>query len=255
MDPRESPLFVKSVEKAFAVLRAFTREHHAMTLAEIGQKAKLDKSSAQRFVHTLHTLGYLVKEQGGRDYQLSPRLLEFGFSYMDMDPLITRSREPLKQLHEVTGEAVNLAKIDNDDIILVSRWARRTIVSVNIQVGSRLPAAYMASGRVLIASRPQEEQEAFLERVQLHRHTQHSIVDIEALREELQRVRAQGYCISRSQYFYGDLSIAAPIFDERGVAAASASVNLIELDGPDKGRETELLAQLLEATRKSSFSR
>lgn len=253
MEPTESTLFVKSVEKAFAVLRAFTRENHSMTLAEIASEAALDKSSAQRFVHTLHALGYLAKEQNGRSYQLSPRLLEFGFAYQDMDPVVLNAQDHLKDLHEKIGESVSLAKLDKDDIILVARWASRNIIAVNVRVGSRLPAVYMASGRVLIASLPESEQEAILTRAQLRQHTPQSIVAVDLLRDELRRVGAQGFCVTRSQYFQGDLSIAAPILDKHGSVVASVSVNTIEMNGPDSKREQVLLDQVLGAAKKSSF--
>lgn len=255
MAASESPLFVKSVEKAFAVLRAFTRDSQSMSLAKIALHAGLDKSSAQRFVYTLHALGYLSKDANSRSYQLSPRLLEFGFTYLDMDPVITSSQQHLKDLHDLTGETVNLARLDGTDIILVARWPSNRIISINIRVGSRLPALYMASGRVLVSHRKEEEQEAILRQTQIAAHTDQSIVNEKSLRDELRRVREQGYSVTRSQYFRGDLSIAAPIFDARGGVSASVSVNTVELDGPDTKRERELLEAVLKAAQESSQAR
>jgi DNA-binding IclR family transcriptional regulator len=248
----DSPLFVKSVEKAFSVLRAFTRESQSLTQVEIAARADLDKSSAQRFVHTLHALGYLTKDASGRAYALSPRLLEFGFSYLDMDPMIAGTQQQLKDLHDQTGETINLAKLDGTDIILVARWPSKRIVSVNIRVGARLPAIYMASGRVMISHLPPSERRSFIERSEIAQHTAQSLVDRDALETELDRVRSQGYCVTRSQYFQGDLSIAAPIVDARGAVVASASVNTVELNGPDKEREAALVEAMLAAARACS---
>ncbi|HEV2510773.1 IclR family transcriptional regulator [Bosea sp. (in: a-proteobacteria)] len=252
MATSDSPLFVKSVEKAFSVLRAFTRESQSLTQVEIAARADLDKSSAQRFVHTLHALGYLVKDASGRAYSLSPRLLEFGFSYLDMDPVIASTQQQLKELHDQTGETINLAKLDGTDIILVARWPSKRIISVSIRVGARLPAIYMASGRVMISQLSRDERQAYIDRSEITRHTEHSLIDRAALELELDRVRAQGYCVTRSQYFHGDLSIAAPIIDAKGAIVASASVNTVELNGPDKEREQVLIDSMLAAARACS---
>lgn len=240
MSPFESPLFVKSVEKAFAVLKVFSRDMQSLGLGEIAERAELDKSAAQRFVHTLLALGYLQRDSRTRSYRLSPRLLEFGFTYLDMDPLIAATQEPLRQLHESTGEAITLARLDDKDIILVARWPSKKIITVNVRVGSRLPALYMASGRVLVAAMPDLEQERILGEADIRAHTPLSISKREDMRRALRKVREQGYCVTRSQYFMGDFSIAAPIVDTNGETVASVSVNVVDVGVVDSNREKQL---------------
>lgn len=238
--PFESPLFVKSVEKAFAVLKVFSRSAQSLGLGEIAQRADLDKSAAQRFVHTLLALGYLQREQRTRSYRLSPRILEFGFAYLDMDPLIAATQEPLRDLHDSTGEAISLARLDDKDIILVARWPSKKIITVNVRVGSRLPALYMASGRVLVAARSDLEQERILAETELRAHTSLSITRRDDMRRELRKVREQGYCVTRSQFFMGDFSVAAPIVDASGQTVASVSVNIVDVGGVNVAREKQL---------------
>ena len=254
MSSTDSPLFVKSVEKAFAVLNVFSRDAQSLTLAEIAARADLDKSSAQRFVYTLHTLGYLLRDSGSRSYRLSPRMLQFGFAYLDMDPVVASTEEALKALYDHTGETINLARLDGADIVLVARLASKKILSVNVRIGSRLPALYMASGRVLVSHLPREEQERIITQSEIKAHTEFSLTDTDELRTELHRAAQVGYCVTRSQYFRGDLSIAAPIVDARGIVVASVSANLVEIDGPNREREKELIEAVVSGARACSRS-
>lgn len=252
MNIEDSPLYVKSVEKAFMVLGAFNRDKQSLTLAEIAAYAGLDRSAAQRFVYTLHGLGYLKKESS-RNYRLSPRLLEFGFTYLDTDPLVALSQEHLKKLHSATGETVNLAQLVDIDILLVSRLASEKIVSVNVRAGARLPALYTASGLTIVSCLPEEEQERIILGTRMHKHTEHSIAEPGEFRRILKKTRMDGFCVARSLHFRGDLSIAAPIFNGTGEVVASVSVTSLEFDGPDQKREEELLKEVVKSA--SSISR
>ncbi|MBA8822605.1 hypothetical protein BRY73_24525 [Ochrobactrum sp. P6BS-III] len=236
MSIQDSHLYVKSVEKAFLVLGAFNRDKQSLTLAEIAAYAGLDRSAVQRFVFTLHGLGYLTKETS-RNYRLSPRLLEFGFTYLDTDPLIALSQDHLKKLHDATGETINLAQLVGADVLLVSRLASEKIVSVNVRAGAKLPALYTASGLTMVAHLPGEEQERIIDATEMQQHTEHSIVEPGEFRRLLQKARDDNYCVTRSLHFRGDLSVAAPIFNGSGEAVASVSITSLEFEGPDEERE------------------
>lgn len=248
----DSPLFVKSVEKAFAVLHVFGHNTEALTLAAIAERAELDRSATQRFVYTLHVLGYLIKDDATRAYKLSPRLLEIGYAYLESDPVISFAQQHLTELHRLTGETVNLAKLDGTDIILISRFPSQKIVSVNIKLGSRLPGLYTASGRVLIAHKSAEERQRIVRESAMRAYTSFSIVDRDELLAELDRVRRNGYCVARSQQFEGDLSIAAPVRESSGAVIACVSVGSLEFGGPNKVRETELVEAVIAAATATS---
>src|SRR3546814_17134799 len=58
---RNSPLFNQSLEKGLAVIRAFSTAHRSMTMGDVAEAIHISRSSAQRMVFTLETLGYLKK--------------------------------------------------------------------------------------------------------------------------------------------------------------------------------------------------
>ena len=225
-DPRDSSLFVNSLEKAFRVLRAFSRQHGAMTFTEIAQRTGLERSAAQRFVFTLHVMGYLIRDERTKIYRLSPKLMEFAATYLYSDPLVTISQPLLVQAREKTGETVNLSVLDGADIIIVSRIPARDVISLEVQVGSRLPALYTASGRAMAAHLDDDGFDAVLAATRMEQHTASSLTSFDALRQEVGRAREMGFCVAKSQLFQGDISIAAPVLSSGGMPIAALSLSV-----------------------------
>ena len=87
-DPRQSPLFIGSTEKAFQVLHAFDGPHRQMPLSTIATLAGLDRSATQRLVYTFETLGYVRRVPDTRNYALTSRLLQFGYNYLRGNELV-----------------------------------------------------------------------------------------------------------------------------------------------------------------------
>ena len=138
---------------------------------------------------------------------------------------LTRAAQPvLERVQEQLQESCAVAILDGDDVVFVARAAARRILSVEINVGGRLPAAVTASGRVILAAADDGVRARFLARARLVRHTPHTIVDRKALRAELDRVRAQGYALVDQELELGLRSIAVPIVRRDG--AVQAALNL-----------------------------
>lgn len=247
-------LFVNSIQKGFTVLNAFSRERPRLTLAAITAATNLDKSAAQRFVYTLHELGLLRKDEETKQYSLSPRLLEFAYAYIYSDGVIERAQPFLVEAHEKTGETVNLFVMDGVDIILVSRIPGRHVVSLNIQVGLRLPALYSATGRVIAGKLPASEREALLRQTKYHAYTPHSVTDRAEMRALVEKAGKDGYSVTRSQWFSGDISVGAPIIDGAGRVVGAVSTSAPDSQMTAVEAKTKLVPATIEAARKISVA-
>jgi DNA-binding IclR family transcriptional regulator len=247
-------LFVNSIQKGFAVLNAFSRERPRLTLAAITAATGLEKSAAQRFVYTLHELGLLRKDDETKQYSLSPRLLEFAYAYIYSDGLIERAQPFLVEVHEKTGETVNLFVLDGTDIILVSRIPGRNVVSLNIQVGLRMPALYSATGRVIASRLPAEERDTLLRRTRYHAHTPQSVTDPAEMRALIEKAGKDGYAITCSQWFSGDVSVSAPIIDGAGRVVGAVSASAPDRDVSVAAARKQLVPATVEAARKISIA-
>jgi IclR family transcriptional regulator, pca regulon regulatory protein len=214
--------YVQSLERGFAVLLAFDADHPEPTLAELAQLTGLSRPAVRRFLITLERMGY-VRGAGGR-WSLTPRVLSIGQHYTASNALIDLAQPHLLKLAEETHESASLANLDGDEVVYVARVPVRRIMSINVSVGTRVPAYATSMGRVLLAWAPTEVVDAALNRRPLRAITRNTVTDPSALRAELARVRKQGWSIVGEELEAGLLSASAPVRDRSGrVVAALAS--------------------------------
>lgn len=247
-------LFVNSLQKGFAVLKAFSREKPRLTLAQITKLTGLDKSAAQRFIFTLHGLGFLNRDDDTKQYSLAPKVLDFAYTYLYSDPIIERCQPFLVEAHEKTGETVNLAVLEGTDIILVSRIPSRHVLSANIQIGYRLPAVYSASGLAIAAFLAMDEREVLVDETTYTAYTPDTVLDPNQIRQLIDEARSKGYATVRSQVLPTDISIAAAIVD-----ASSRPVGAISISVPNTRMSFEeatatFVPVVVEAARKASLA-
>lgn len=171
---------------------------------------------------TLVQLGYV--EQAGRDFSLTPRVLELAKPLVARGDPWTFARPYLETLTERTGESASIAVLDGTEILYVARSQSRRLLTLAVTIGSRLPTHATSKGRVLLTFLPDAELESFFARSAIARFTDRTVVDEGELRSILARVRRDGWAVVDEQLEVGLSSVAAPILDASGRVAASLSV-------------------------------
>ena len=203
----EPPDFVQSFARGLAVIEAFDREHAAMTLSEVARRAGLTRAAARRLLLTLCELGYA--ETDGRLFSLRPRVLKLGFAYLHAQGIWDLAQPFLVELVERIHESCSIAVLDGRDIVYVARVPTRTrIMSINLGIGSRLPAHATSLGRVLLAALPEAGLDALLaEAAPLPAYTERTVTDPAELARRIAQVRRDGWCILDQELELGLRSI------------------------------------------------
>lgn len=246
---QEHPLFVQSLEKGFAVLEAVAQSAQPATLSDIMARTGLDKSAAQRFSHTLQTLGFLSKDEATRRYQLTTRMLDYSFAYLRASPLIAAAIPHLVYASEQCHETINLAIPDGLDIVYLFRIPVRQTMLVAALAGRRRPLYCTSGGRALLSCLPQAQARQVLNASTLTAVTAKSVVDPERIMELLAQARADGYSVAVEEALLGEIGIAAPVVNEAGlpVAVVQSSVSTAQWT-PERVR-AELAPLLLQTAR------
>ncbi|MGY0017466.1 IclR family transcriptional regulator domain-containing protein [Streptomyces sp. cg35] len=138
---------VVSLARGLSVLTVFDSSRPAMSLSEIAERAGLARATARRALLTYEHLGHVARD--GRTYRLTPRVLGLGCAPLSRTTLPRIAAPHLAALSERVGESVGLSVADGDRVRCTARVAPRRVMSVDIGVGSRLPADVTAAGRVL----------------------------------------------------------------------------------------------------------
>ncbi|EHR51244.1 beta-ketoadipate pathway transcriptional regulator, PcaR/PcaU/PobR family [Saccharomonospora marina XMU15] len=238
---------IQSIERGFAVLLAFDADRPNPTLAELAAATGLSRPAVRRILLTLQHLGYVQGESGR--WSLTPRVLSIGQHYSASHAMIEIAQPHLLRLAEQTGESASLAALDGTEVVYIARVPVRRIMSINVSIGTRVPAHATSMGRVLLAWAPRSRIDEVIE-AGLPRRTELTITDPTELRSALRTVREQGYAIVSEELEEGLVSASAPVRDRSGsVVAALASSSSIGRSSVDELRRqvVPLLVRTAEA--------
>ena len=211
------------LEKGLAVIRAFSREHPALTLSDIARAARIPPATARRCLLTLEELGYVTRN--GRQFLLRPRVLELGAAYLESLNIEQLTKNHLEELAQSTSDSAALCVLDGTDIVYVARTSVRTLLRLEAHVGSRFPAHATSTGRVLLAGVSPERLQHYFETAKIEALTDRTVTDRAKLRSLIEECRRAGYSAVEDELAYGVIAVAVPVFDQRGrvVAALNSS--------------------------------
>ncbi len=172
--------FVRSVERAFSIVRAFGRESPSLTLSQVAERTGLTRASARRFLMTLQSLGYIGSED--RQFFLRPRILDLGFAYLSSVPVFDIVEAHMEALVQQVQESSSASVLDGTDVIYILRVPTKRIMSVQIEVGTRLPAYATSMGRVLLAALGPEQLDNYFRQVKIEQLTPMTVTNQQGLR-------------------------------------------------------------------------
>jgi DNA-binding IclR family transcriptional regulator len=203
------------LDRAFALLRAFTAERRELTLTELTRHSGLPMSTARRMAGRLTKLGALERTSQGR-YAIGMTLLEIASLAPRGHGLREVALPYMEDLYEVTHQHVLLAVLDAGDAVLVERISARHAVDVLYRVGGRMPLTDTGVGLVLLANTDPDTQEQQIESTTEPRHRAHLRATLAATRrEDMTIFRRKGWSV---------VSVASPVRDATGTVVAALSI-------------------------------
>lgn len=238
--------FVQSLARGLAVIDAFDADHPALTLMEVSRRTGINRAAARRFVLTLAQLGYLRAE--GRNFVLTSKVLNLGYAYLSALGLPELAVPHLRVLAEAVGESSFLSILEGDETVCVASVPMRRIWSISLNVGTRLPAVAMASGRVLLAAKGDDWLDGYLASRDIRQFTTRTIVDRTALHAELALVREQGWALVDREFEEGVRTMAVPVKDRSGTVIAAVSVSKLVGTSDNESAVAEILPLLQAAS-------
>lgn len=215
--------YVQSFARGLEVIRSFSAAAPRQTLTEVAERTGLTRAGARRILLTLQTLGYVSHD--GRLFQLSPRILDLGFAYLSSLPFWNLAEPVMEKLVGDVKESCSAAVLDGTDIVYVLRVPTQKIMSINLAVGSRLPAYCTSMGRMLLAGLPEDELKQRLIQSKPTVRTPKTKVHIDDLMACIAQIRQQGWSQVDQELEEGLVSMAAPIRDRNGTILAALNIS------------------------------
>jgi IclR family pca regulon transcriptional regulator len=157
---------------------------------------------------------------------LGPKVLKLGAAFLNGSQLRRLSEIHIAEFCETHRYTVNLAVLDEDEIVFLYRHEAQRFLKYDLKAGSRLPSYCTASGKVLLAALPDPMLRIALDRMKMEALTRYTIVDPQALWEDLIKTRRRGYSISDRELSIALYSVGVPVldFERRAIAALNLSL-------------------------------
>ena len=225
---------IQSVERGLKILEALGSSPTPLTLTEVAKRTALTSTTAQRFIHTLFSLGYLNRDENKR-YSLGTKVLSLGFRFLNTSSLVSMARPYLDELSSDLEMTVNLTVLDDCDVLVLYRNEVRKFLKLDVHAGSKLFAFGSALGRVLLAALSDGEMAQRLNKMNIRQLTEKTIVSKEENIGEIMKARTNGYVVSDRELTMDLCSIAVPVNnkDNETVAAINVSIDVMRLINPE----------------------
>ena len=223
LKPPPSDSYVQSFARGLGVIRAFNAEAPSQTLTEVAARTGLDRAGARRILLTLVQLGYV--EQEGRLFRLTARTLDLGYAYLSTTPLWNLAEPVMEELVAEVHESCSVTVLDGPEMVYILRVPTSKIMTINLGIGSRLPAWCASMGRVLLGGLPEARVDAILDASDIRAHTRHTLTDRRDIKKAIAQARVQGYAMISQELEEGLCSIAVPLFDRAGNVIAAMNIS------------------------------
>ena len=214
-----------ALEKSLVVLEAVVGSSIPIGLPDLTAELGLSRQTIHRVLQQLCAAGLLVRDPSRERYSVGPRL-----GALSLSALLSRNqgapvRAVLARLVRQTEETCNIGVLDGLDFVYLDRIEAEWSLRVHLAAGSRVPAHCTSGGKVLLAWLDESIRDALISSRELERFTKSTIVSPRSLRQELERIRTQGYALNEEEYTVGIVGAAVPVLDDKGRALGALAVH------------------------------
>ena len=216
---------IQVIERMFSLIDVLASREEAFTLKEISEKTGLHPSTTHRILNDL-ALGRFVDRPEAGSYRLGMRLLELGNLVKGRLNVRDAALAPMRELHKLTQQPVNLSMRQGDEIVYIERtYSERSGMQVVRAIGGRAPLHLTSVGKLFLAADEPQRVRSYATRTGLAGHTRNSITQLSALERELDKARHDGQARDNEELELGVRCIGAGIRDDQGKLVAGLSIS------------------------------
>ena len=233
--------------RGFAIIEKIIEADRPVSSAYLAEALDLPKPTVHRICRQLEESGLLQREPGGKRFTGGKRLSRIAAATLSNSVLNAHRGAILKGLSDEVGETCNLTALDGHEIVYLDRIETNWPYRIHLPVGSHLPLHCTATGKLFLAMMQPAAQRRMLQSLSLARHTELTITDADALRDQLRKIADEGVAYDTGEYLEGMVAIAAPVIGER-----HATCFAIAIHAPSVRKSLDELRQYLPALRRAA---
>lgn len=216
---------IQVIERIFSLMDVLASREEAISLKEISERTGLHPSTTHRILNDL-AVGRFVDRPEAGNYRLGMRLLELGNLVKDRLNVRDAAVQPMRELHKLIQQPVNLSVRQGDEIVYVERaFSERSGMQVVRAIGGRAPLHLTSVGKLFLAMDDPQRVRAYATRTGLSGQTRNSITQLQVLERELSRVRQYAIARDNEELELGVRCMASGIYDDQGKLVAGLSIS------------------------------
>jgi DNA-binding IclR family transcriptional regulator len=220
--------FIQSLDRGLTILRAVALSKQPISLGELSELLKIDRSSAFRLAQTLRRRGFLSCPPGRKDYILGPAMWTLSHQYDWSKMLVRVAHQQLKLIANELNETAHLAVREGKSALFIDSAHANHVIAVAGQTGELVPLYCTAHGKALLADADERDLTSQFGPGPLQRYTPSSISNIKALAVECAAIKKRGFATDEAEYNLGMRCVAAPIRMTDGSIVGSIGISAPE---------------------------
>ena len=221
----DTSITIQVLERAMRLLDVLAQQSDPVALKDLAAATGLHTSTTHRILNDLVVGRYVERVDSGQ-YQLGMRLLELGSLVKGRLNVREVAVEPMRELHKLTGQTINLSLQQGDEIVYIERaWSERSGMQVVRAIGGRAPLHLTSTGKLFLSVSDPRQVRAYVMRTGLAGTTRNSITEADQLDRDLALVRRHGYSRDNEELELGVRCIAAGVYDDTGKLQAGLSIS------------------------------
>jgi len=222
----EAKNLANPVIRVISVLDCFSRFEPELSAADIRRKTGISKATLHRILITLTDRRLLEKNQKTGMYKIGPELYTLGSLYLSTTDVLKAAEPVIKELNDLTGEAVNISIFDKGYVTLILKEEAKSVFRFAVRIGTIIPAYASSMGKALLSELTDEEIDSLYPEEKLRPLTTKTIATKTELKRELEQIRKTGVSFSDGGTYEGLFGVASVVRDASGEGIAAMSIAL-----------------------------
>ncbi|NLJ80966.1 MAG: IclR family transcriptional regulator [Firmicutes bacterium] len=218
-------MVIQSIKRAFDIIEVLSENPYGVTLTTLSELVGLHISTTHRILNSLRELRY-AEQSSDRTWKPGAGLVGLSSKLLLKDDLLPAALSPVDRLWKKSNETVHLAILHGAETYDVIAKESPCQVRCSARIGQRMPLHATALGKVLLAYQQGNRLESLLKSLDLTKHTQDTITDLDYLKSHLKEIREKGYAINYSEYSESAVAMAAPVMNFRGDVVAALGIGI-----------------------------
>jgi IclR family pca regulon transcriptional regulator len=243
--------FVNSLAKGLNLLMCFTKDRPIWSLSEMARANDMNLPTARRYLYTFTKLGFMIKDEITKTFQLTPKTLRLGGWVIELMGIKDRLMPHMKSIRNDLDVTTHCAVLEGKELVAIDRILSSDLVNLDLSPGSRLFIHATSLGKAILAFMDPPEQKKIAEQLDFKALTPYTITDVQFFLADLKKTKSRGYAIADQEIAIGLKTLAIPIFNQNGIVEASFGVSFPLSRTMEQGFEDRLIELLFDLRTKA----